>query len=350
MVSKLIFKGDKKKSKKKKSHILKNASEELIQKKHPIFFINGKETKLEDIDLKQITNGWTTINTCDLQVANHSLIDSESGKLPVIIAFSDTTRNVCLAESKYTSTSSDSNVRSKLKFSDDLELCDPDSVIVYTDREISIDEPISRIEPKVVDEVFILSDVSSIFKSSNKFLNSSNGEKIYSIKTTDGDYLTFDPTTNELQLLKTLTENGIFSLTFEITNSIPYCRIEVGNREEHNTLIITKSSEVKIIPDPDDLLQAMSRFIVKIRKEDALQTKQILKAAKTMINDTENNRGFEEKNQVDPKVRKTILELSKSGIKINDKTVKEITKAHADGKINQWIVDFKEKNISDRRT
>lgn len=350
MVSKLIFKGEKKKVKKKRvqGHE-KHEIDDSNKLKNTTFAINGKEMQIDEIDLAAITNGWTTAYPIDLQAANSSLIDTQSGNLPIIITYADDSRNLCLKKGKYSS-SEDASIKKKLIFSGDIELSTHESTIIYTAEAVTLEAAINRIEPTDVNEVFILSEVSMLFKATDKIIDNehTNGEHksrkpIYSIKTTDGEYLTCDPSSNELKLSMTLTENGLFSLHFEMLEMVPHCRILVG-KGDSKTMMITKSGDIRVIPDSEDVLGSLSRFVIRIRKQDAYRTKEILTAAK------ENKRTEDSvRDETAGKVKKTALDLSKLGFKINDKTLSEISKAYAEGWINEWIVDFKEKKIHDRR-
>lgn len=350
MVSKLIFKGEKKKS--RKNRVQKHEWQQTADSNktsNSTFAINGKEVKIDDIDLAAITNGWTTAYPIDIQAANSSILDTQSGNLPIIITYADDSRNMCLMRGKLSS-SENASIKKKLIFSDDVELSTLENTIIYTPEGITVEADINRIEPTNVNEVFLLSDVSTLFKNTDKIIGNehSNGvynsrTPVYSLKTADGEYLTSDPSSNELMLSMTLTENGLFSLNFEMLGMTPYCRILVG-KTNSNTMMITKSGDLKVIPDPEDVLGSLSRFIIRIRKQDAHRTKEILKAAK------ENSRsGDSDRDETAEKVKKTALDLSKLGFKINNKTLNEISKAYAEGWINEWVVDFKEKNIHDRR-
>lgn len=351
MVSKLVFKGERKKGMKKSSRAQETFQESEEKKTDTrIFAINGDELKLSDIDLNAITNGWTTAFPIDFQTASSSIINVESGKLPIILTYADASRTLCLKKSKYTSLDN-ASIKARLEFSEDFDLSSIENTIIYTASAVSVKDKINRIEPSDVNQVFMLSDVSTLFKSSAKIIDDSLAQgginsknPVYSIKIADGEYLTFDPTCNELKLSMTLTQNGLFTFSFEIDEGISQCRILVGTRDESNTLLVTKKGDIKVIPDPDDLLGPLSRFVIRIRKQDAYQTKEIIKAAKEK---EMNNKS--PVNETGGKVGKTAVELSKLGFKVNDKTLREISKAHAEGRINQWIVDFKEKTVHDRR-
>jgi hypothetical protein len=346
MVSKLSFKGHKKKKSKKKSSINEHEKRTQSSVDEKTFYINGKITKQSEINIEKLTYGWTLLYKRDLTGATHSIINPESGQLPVIITFIDPDRELCLSQVK--TADSDSTVKKLLKFTSDFELSKTDDTVNYSEFEISNENNVGRIEPKNVDQVFILSDASSLFQSANKFIESGQKKTVYSIKTTEGEYLVFDPTTNELKLSLTFTEYGLFNLVYELENNIPQFRILIGNpkNEEANTLIISSSGVPKVIPDTEDLLQPISRFILKLRREDAFYTKEILRSFKrntdALKSDSSTN--------INGLVKKTILDLSKLGFRITDKTIKEITDAYINGYLNQWIVDFKEKNVSDRRT
>lgn len=352
MVSKLVFKGDKKNAKKKKAQ-LHNHNNVLIKSKqknitNKSFPINGQSIKLDEINIERLTNGWTTLLPVDLQLAKSSLTNEDSGKLPIIITYHNSDEHLCLKDEKYTSTT-DANINSRLKFTKEFELSKPENTVIYTTENISIESVINRIEPTDVSEVFILSDVTSLFQNSNKFLEGESGSRsknvIYSIKSADGKFLICDPSTNELKMSMTLTENGLFSFEFETIDMIPHVRIYIGEKNEYRTLIVGKNGAVKIIPDPDDLLKPMSRFVLRIKKDDSFTTKDILK------NIQDKNSSLNEKDSSDGIngiVKKTVLELSKLGFKITDKTLREISRAYDEGNINQWVVEFKERNISDR--
>lgn len=359
---KLTFKGDKKKSKntkKFKSNELKKSLEKDINKntikQHKTIRINGKDFKLDDIDLNKLESGWTNLNLIDLQKATPSILNKENGKLPIIITYSNNDENnLCLEKIKYLS-NDDNQVKNKLKFNKEFEVSDINNTINFTnDNENLI---INRIEPKNVNQVFILSDITSIFKFTNKFIEKEGNEKytFYSIKTTDGEYLTFDPINNEIKLTKTLTELGIFNLILEksqvdnnemdnnITQPLLKCRFVIGNKTDYNTMIITKGNEIKIIPDPEDLLKPMSRFNIRIRLNDSFKSMELKKEKKDIESNNKNT------NIIDNKISEKVIELSKLGLKINDKIIKDMSKAYKEGYLNQWILDFKEKNVHDRR-
>ncbi|KAG0683594.1 hypothetical protein C6P40_001215 [Pichia californica] len=343
MALKLSFKGDKKKSKKKRSDTVKKSLEgglNNLTSEERTFSINGTDTKISEIDLNQITTGWTVMNPIDIQRATPSIIDEEMGKLPIMITQTNNGKNVCLQKDKYMTPEND--LKYKINFTEDIEHS-TNQISLYENAS-TVDIKLNDIEPKGVHQVFILSDVSSIFKASNKFINNEEANlKIYSIKTTDGEYLTFDPTTNDLKMTKTITEDSIFTLKFEDDEGLLKCKLLVGNKEENNTLIVTKNNDAKIIPDSDDLLKDMSRFNIKIRRVDEYKTREIVKSKKDSLVST-----FKTTSTIDGNVRQKAIELSKGGFKVTDYILKDMTKAHNEGHLNQWMLDFKEKNIHDR--
>lgn len=367
MVSKLVFKGDKKTSKKKKIGRKISLSANSIQSKKPDFFvfINGESKPLSDINIGQLDNGWTNLYPTDLQLAKSSIIDSKSGKIPIVITYchkneeddedegnnnNNENDNLCylLREMKYTD-DMDTNIKSKIEFScEDVEYSDIKNTFNYTKDPIDIEKRINRVEPSSVSQVFILSNVTHLFKDSNKYLTNDSNEfnkNLYSIKTANGMYFLCDPEDHDLKLSRTLTENGLFILDFEISNGIPYVRLLNGDNKEMKTLIVTKNKNVKIIPDPEDLLKTMSRFTIRIKLESSLQTKLILENFEKL-----NNHDNDKSNStaLNDTVKNTVLLLSKAGFKINDRVIKEIHAAYNDGYLNQWIVEYKEKNVSDR--
>lgn len=342
MTSKLSFKGEKKVKIKKKAAIIKR---NVAKENERLFIINGKEIKQRDINIGKLSYGWTLLYPRDLNKATYSLINPESGKLPIIITFVENERQLCLSQTK--STTENASIKKSLKFTDDFELSPKEDIINFTEREISDDNKAGRIEPKNVDQVFILSDASTLFQST-KFITNEKKDTVYSIKSSGGEYVVFDPVANELKLSLTLTEYGLFDLSFELIDDIPHFRILFNDNknQEKNTLVCASSGIPKVIPDPEDLLQPISRFILKLRREDAFITKEILKAS----HETSKSTNIRSGNNIDGQVTKTVMDLAKMGFKMNDKTIKEITDAYINGNLNQWLLDFKEKNITDRRT
>lgn len=342
MVSKLIFKGDKKKEKKKKVKVHKN-DESIKSKNDKSFPINGKQQKLCDINIETVTNGWTTMYNRDLSAASHSILDESSGNLPIMISHQREDKMLCLKTIK------SNEDKSELIFSEDFEKSLISNIIEYTDNDVFENDNLRyRVEPKDVSYVFILNDVSTLFQSSTKFVNgSSKQKKAFSIKSSDGKYIEYNPTENTLSFTHTLTQNGMFSLIEETSNNLPYYRLILGEVEDYNTMIITKNNDIKVIPDPEDLLMKNSRFLIRIRKEDALITKQIVKEYQ---NQNMNNKDNSGDGSINGKIKQTVLELTKLGFKINDRIFSQISEAYLEGNLNQWIVEFKEKNLNDRFT
>lgn len=351
MVSKLNFKGDKKK-KKSKSKKTTSLESDKIGTQEKYFTINGKQNRFEDVDLQKIVNGWTTLNQMDLTTASQSIIDDSTGRLPLIVLFEDSDKKVtCLRKIK--TTTMDADIKTELKFSDTgLEIATLENTVNYCDREIRDESTIFRTEPTEVDQIFILSDASFMFRSSSKYISDSetkNDTRRYFLKTSDGAYVMFDPSTNELKLSLTISENGLFSLISETVDGIPHYRILAGEKNEYNTLIRSKTGVPKVIPDPEDLLQPVSRFVIRIRCEDSYETKEILKYAKSVNDSKDQLNSVKNGNMIDGAVKKTIIDLSKSGFKMTDKIVNEISSAYLHGTLHQWVVEFKEKNLHDRR-
>ena len=351
MVSKLLFKGDKKSKKSSRRNVPSRVTSKVQQRsKHEAakkYYINGTPTKLEDIDLEKITNGWTNLYREDLKQASPSLLDTEAGKLPVIVTFNEGDRHMCMNVVKYTT--EDAVVKTRIQLDDDYELSEEATIVIFTKEEVSLEDVRNRIEPKHVSQVFILSDVTSIFQSSAKFIEgeeSAQKERMYSLKSSDGEFIVMDPTTHELKLSFTLTSNGICTLLPEMIDGIPHYRIILGPRDDANTMMVTSSNDIKVIPDPEDLPESASRFILRLRIEDALQTKQIVQELANEESQLQLKSGS---SHIEGDVKKTVMELTKLGFRINDKVFAQISRAYKEGNINEWLVEFKEKNLHDRR-
>lgn len=337
MVSKLVFKGDKTKNKPKKRN--SNRGTEKATKTERFFPINGRLKKMNEIDLNSITTGWTILFPIDLTYAKKSIIDSNSGKLPIIITFENEEKKRILEERK---TTENGAIKTFLKFTDDFETSDPNAIINYTDAVSSL--PITNIEPKSVNQVFILSDVTSLFGSSKKFIESNSSRaSLYSIQTTTGKYLMHNLSTNELELSVTLTENSVFTLNHYLLDGIPKYRLCIGENTTQ-TMVIAGSDIPKVINNEEDVLDSISRFTIKLKCEDAYTTKQILQAS------YDESRPQESSGFISGNVKKTVLDLAKNGFKLNDKIISEISNAYKSGNLNEWVVEFKEKNVHDRRT
>lgn len=153
-----------------------------------------------------------------------------------------------------------------------------------------------------------------------------------------------DPNTHGLTISSVLTLNEMFSLKFKEDSTVS---IRVGNEEDNNKLIVTNDLKIRVIKDDENLLDDLNSFILRIQGKDSNMTKEIIK----LIRDSQEFSEIDADDNIgDMKiVRDKVLELSKLGIKITDRILRKLKRAVREGRVNQFMIDVREKKISDRR-
>lgn len=191
MANKLSFKGDKRKAKKKAVASKTHEKVKQVDSCPVSFHINNSLKTLDEIN--GLDSGWVNMNPNDIQSARKSMLDEEAGNLPIVITFCDekNDRYLILEETKYTD-EENMETKSRIQMSaENIEFTGIEDTIVYTKEGeiLDLERKLFRIEPKSVSQVLILSDVTSMFRDSNKYLTSeNNGKNVYSLKTSSGLY------------------------------------------------------------------------------------------------------------------------------------------------------------------
>lgn len=278
MVSKLSFKGDKTKKKKPKRSVPSRPQPKPSQSPEPVY-INGESVNLSDISIDNLTSGWTHLYPRDLTLATPSMLDTEKGRVPIIITFHDEDRHLILNVVQQDNAEESGKTSKKVIFDNDYELADVEKTIIFTEEKIDLQDVRHRIEPRQVSQVFILSEVTSMFQTGTKFIEGvSTKKRVYSLKTSDGEYLVMDPESHTVKLSLSLTSNGICTLLPESDKEgIPQYRIIFGAIEDANTLLATPSGSVRVIPDPDDVLGTASRAVLRLRCADASPAQRLVR-------------------------------------------------------------------------
>lgn len=316
MGTKLTFKNEKKVTKNKKSKrkdkVLTSLAAEKLQE--PSFYINGILTPISDIKINELT-GWTTALPDDFK-------NLPSNGLPILITC-QRDETLCLQLENNDAT---------VKTSSSLDYYQKDQNILFS-KEFFFSK-LDTSEPKLSNQVFLLSDVTSMFVKPGKLL-STEVSKIYTLKASNGSFLMYNPELPNLTTTKTLSENTFFNLTVSENNSF---KIGVNNKAK---VIVSDQKRVIVVEndhDEEDLLADLNIFTIRT---------QIIHTAtfKGIINALE----FNDKPHLEDIQRDKLLELKKSGVKITDKLVKELQNAIKEGNTGEWMIETKEKYLADRR-
>ncbi|GMG40128.1 unnamed protein product [Ambrosiozyma monospora] len=356
MVSKLSFKGDKKSKKKRSRHssgvssshthheskkqktnstetgvIIEGAEDEAN-----LIMVNNKLVSIEEFTKDQLQEGWTTaVSFNDLNGPLLLTLERE-GKIGCL---------ACLNNEKLVVSGIDA-----------LELVKPSEVLNFNVNDISfnLEDKLTRVEPTMTSQVFTVVNVENLIKTGDKNeLLSLDGQKPkenpvkqVALKNSDGWYLSFDKSINSLTTSQVLTTNEIFN--FIASPDQPYkFQITIGlDAESKNKLAVTEDLKVRVILDEENLIDDLNIFTVKVQTRNSKMAKRL----SFMLEELNKNDGLayhdSEKNI---KLNTSVKELIRLGIKVDNKLLDKLKRAMDKGRLNEYLVELKEKKLSDRR-
>ncbi|GME83979.1 unnamed protein product [Ambrosiozyma monospora] len=206
----------------------------------------------------------------------------------------------------------------------------------------------------MTSQVFTVVNVEKLIKTGDKSeLLSVDGHKPkenplkqVALKNSDGRYLSFDKSINSLTTSQVLTTNEIFN--FIASSDQPYkFRITIGlDAQSKNKLAVTEDLKVRVILDEEDLIDDLNVFTVKIQTRNSKMAKRL----SFMLEELNKNNGLayydSEKNI---KLNTSVKELIRLGIKVDNKLLGKLKRAMDKGRLNEYLVELKEKKLSDRR-
>lgn len=341
MVSKLRFKGSKKRRHHSTNHHGEKKQRVGGNKAEIKFHINNKLQSADQIDPKIFTKcNWTSATTItDLKegmpivmgVARKGIVDNN--KIGVISVAHDKL-NITIAKE------SDLKITAK-----------GDSINFLP--QMNLESPIYRVEPENIAQIFTVVRVDSILSTKHK-VDIPDAEKTYvyialkSPKTKK--FLSHNSEKHTLCMSSTLTAQEIFKFILKPTDtsnfqiSMETDGSEDGKSNESYKLIVTDKLKPRLICDPDDLLDDLNQFNIRVQIANCSYAESLIDE----INKLQTTQPDQE-DAVDESIRLALRELQKSGIKITDKIYYQLKEADKEGKLHEFLLDLKEKYLTDRR-
>ncbi|QPG74692.1 hypothetical protein FOA43_002025 [Brettanomyces nanus] len=314
MVSKLSFKGETK----RKKHGHKKRKIPLLDSER--FSVNNELVTLGEIDRNRLKRcNWTT-------AANYD--DIKDGE-PVLIAMErkDNLGVINVTDGDKVTISKESSLQVK----------SVGECINFTNgASIDLANKVQRVEPTLPNQVLIAVDVENLVTNGDK-----NEHKVKYIALKDGrssSYLSHDPETHLLTLSKVLTDNEIFKL-----EHVPSARSNFSICIKANNdykLIVTDQLVLRVIEDPENLLDDLNNFNIRVQLVNSEPARKII--------DLLNGENHNKDEDTEERVSSAVKELIKAGIKVTNQVLRETKRAARENWLNEYIVELKEKTVTDR--
>lgn len=222
-------------------------------------------------------------------------------------------------------------------------------------QNMDLDSSIYMVEPENVTQVFTVVRVDTLLSNRNA-VEIPDSEKTYThiaLKNPKTKkYLSCSPDKHTLCLSPVLTAQEIFRFTlkqtatsnFEISTEV---KAEDNERTHKiNKLIVTDDLKIRVIDDPDDLLDDLNQFNVRVQIANS-------NYAKTLIDEVfkqqaDPGKGHQEE-AIDENISLALKDIQKIGLKLTDHIYHQIKEADRDGRLNEFLLDLKEMHLTDRR-
>ncbi|ODQ83186.1 hypothetical protein BABINDRAFT_159628 [Babjeviella inositovora NRRL Y-12698] len=307
MVTKLTFKGDKPKKRKR--------TEESASSK--------KAKPVPEFDRSLVEQGWTTATT----------VSDITG--PIIITRYD--------EGVEGAPYSIASNKGKLFFSSELDILPHDQCVNFPPDEVAAPYlvPIHLSEPRDTTQVFTVTQIRSLDTGKKNQLATAN-EISVTFRSAEGKYLSLSQQNTLDALAEAVGPGETFTLTkkFKSGRGVWWALL-VNNAFKVCTLPAADDGHMlKCIKDKDGVLDDENHYVIRVQTKNSVRGKQIM--AEIENNDTKEDRLLDT-------VREAIVLLDKENIMVTNAVFKQLMAAAQEGRLNEAIIDVKTKGKHDSR-
>lgn len=311
MGKKLRFKGDRRgkhvshhhhAKKVKKSHVSISDSEITC------YYVNGEVVTLDQLDLGIFDRcNWTTaVGSMDIQDG-----------LPIMIGM--------IRDNKVGVLTVTNDEKVTISGEDQLEIKD-ESTCVNFGPSVDIKSKVNRMEPTLTNQVFIVVDVHDLIEKRKVSLSSTTLWIALKDNKTQ-KYLSHDLENHHLKLSSTITNDEIFELKYVPTGESNF---KIQMRSDSKSKLVVSNDKIRVIEDPDDLLDDLNSFTVRIQLANSLPAKKLMKLLKHQGTDDEDTK-------VSSEVSAAVKDLLRHDIKVGNRLLGKIEDAATNGKLNEFI-------------